>query len=145
MNYRNDWSFKDKSAGSASLTQPKKKKKKVKKPKTHKKKRVWNPDYAASPVDFYNSPEWRSLRYRVLKKYGPICMLCGATRDDGVRMHVDHIKPKSKFPGLALEFTNMQVLCEDCNLGKSNKDDTDWRPDETAHEIGLVTAAMERI
>lgn len=145
MNYRNDWSFKDKSAGGASLYQPNNKKKKVKNTKANKKKKAWNHNYAAASADFYDSPEWRSIRYRVLKKYGPVCMLCGATRDDGVRIHVDHIKPKSKFPGLALEFTNMQVLCADCNLGKSNKDETDWRPDETAHEIGLVAAAMERI
>jgi 5-methylcytosine-specific restriction endonuclease McrA len=28
---------------------------------------------------------------------------------------------------LALEITNLQVLCADCNIGKSNTDETDWR------------------
>lgn len=54
-------------------------------------------------------------------------MCCGATPKDGVKMHVDHIKPKSKYPELALEFSNMQVLCDPCNMGKSNIYDTDWR------------------
>lgn len=46
---------------------------------------------------------------------------------DGKVMHVDHIKPKSLHPELKYELSNLQVLCEDCNIGKSNLDDTDWR------------------
>ena len=76
---------------------------------------------------FFNSWEWRSLRYTVLKKYGSTCMCCGAKRSDGVRMHVDHIKPRSRYPELSLKFSNLQVLCEDCNVGKSNKHEDDFR------------------
>lgn len=78
---------------------------------------------------FYDSQEWKELRHKVLLHYGPKCMLCNATREDGVKLHVDHIKPRSKFPELALDFDNLQVLCEDCNLGKMAADTTDWRPD----------------
>ena len=77
--------------------------------------------------DFYMSREWRALRYEVLKANDGRCELCGAGKHDGIRLHVDHIKPRSKFPHLSLVATNLQILCEDCNLGKSNKDDTDWR------------------
>lgn len=75
----------------------------------------------------WTSKQWRQLRYLVLKTYGPRCMCCGITRDHGAIIHVDHIKPVSRFPELAMVFDNLQVLCEDCNLGKSNLDDTDWR------------------
>ena len=40
---------------------------------------------------------------------------------------MDHIKPVSKFPKLRLAESNLQVLCEDCNMGKSAWDETDWR------------------
>lgn len=73
---------------------------------------------------FYDSREWKELRYAAIVKYGRACMACRATT--GV-MHVDHIKPRSKFPHLALELSNLQILCADCNIGKSNKDSTDWR------------------
>ena len=76
---------------------------------------------------FYMTREWRELRYKALVINGAKCQCCGATRNDGVRLHVDHIKPRSKFQKLQLELSNLQVLCEDCNLGKSNKDSTDWR------------------
>lgn len=76
---------------------------------------------------FYLTREWRELRYKALVINGAKCQCCGATRNDGVRLHVDHIKPRSKFPNLQLELSNLQILCEDCNLGKSNKDATDWR------------------
>lgn len=73
---------------------------------------------------FYNTRAWLKLRYESLKKYGRQCMLCKAT--NGV-MHVDHIKPRSRYPELALDPENLQVLCKACNLGKSDHSEDDWR------------------
>lgn len=42
-------------------------------------------------------------------------------------MHVDHIKPVCTHPELCLDPENLQVLCDDCNLGKGSSDCTDWR------------------
>lgn len=72
--------------------------------------------------------EWRKLRMQALKKYGPKCMCCGATPATGAVMNVDHIKPRKKHPELALDINNLQILCHDCNHGKGNWDQTDWRP-----------------
>jgi hypothetical protein len=78
--------------------------------------------------DFLKSDKWRTIRYRALELQGGACQCCGRSRKShGVILHVDHIKPRSKFPELALNINNLQILCEDCNLGKSNKFDTDWR------------------
>ena len=77
--------------------------------------------------NFYMCREWRELRYRALLLHGRKCMCCGAA-PPYVTLHVDHIKPRSKHPELQLDISNLQVLCEDCNLGKSNKDKTDFRP-----------------
>ena len=71
--------------------------------------------------EFYQTREWRSLRFDVIRASDGKCKLCGRSRDDGIIIHVDHIKPRSKHPLLELLFENLQVLCEDCNLGKSNK------------------------
>jgi len=79
---------------------------------------------------FYQSEEWRYLRVRVLEKYACKCMMCGQSpKEHKIVIHVDHIKPRSKFPELSLDIENLQLLCADCNLGKSNKFDTDWRPE----------------
>lgn len=80
------------------------------------------------PPGFYESPAWLRLRYAILTHYGPTCMTCGATRADGAVIQVDHIKPTSRYPELALDAANLQVLCSTCNLGKSNTNETDWRP-----------------
>lgn len=79
----------------------------------------------ADRAAFYASDAWRRLRYKALVKYGRKCMCCGASDRPA---HVDHIKPRSIRPDLELDLNNLQILCEDCNLGKSNLDDTDWRP-----------------
>lgn len=60
-----------------------------------------------------------SLRYDVMKHDGFSCVLCGATKDDGVKLHVDHIVPVSK--GGKTELKNLRTLCDYCNIGKSDK------------------------
>jgi len=82
---------------------------------------------ASNPATFYDTQEWKTLRYKVLVKYGATCQCCGATRHDGVKIHVDHIKPRSRFPELELDENNLQILCEPCNMGKRAHDLTDWR------------------
>lgn len=79
------------------------------------------------PQDFYESDGWRRLRYQALKMHGQKCMCCGKTPNDGATLHVDHIKPRSKYPDLELDINNLQILCSECNLGKGAWDDTDYR------------------
>jgi 5-methylcytosine-specific restriction endonuclease McrA len=75
-------------------------------------------------ADFYKTREWRELRYKVLVRYGKVCQCCG--QKEGY-IHVDHILPRSLHPDKELMENNLQVLCEACNIGKTNRDQTDWR------------------
>lgn len=76
---------------------------------------------------FFESREWQEARYEALRRSNGCCELCGASKKDGVVIQVDHIKPRSKYPDLALEQSNLQVLCRPCNLGKGVGDEIDWR------------------
>lgn len=93
----------------------------------------WNPDnappvYVKIPAAvFYASEQWNRLRYQAFKKYGNRCACCGASPLSGAVMHVDHIKPRHRFPELSLDIDNLQILCEACNIAKSDKDCTSWR------------------
>lgn len=60
-----------------------------------------------------------SLRYDVFTRDHYRCCICGASQKDGVTLHVDHIIPVSK--GGKTVMSNLQTLCDRCNLGKSNK------------------------
>ena len=62
-----------------------------------------------------------SLRYDVLKRDGFRCVLCGASADDDVKLHVDHIVPVSKGGQTTME--NLRTLCNRCNTGKRDKYD----------------------
>lgn len=101
------------------------------------KKKKYSSPRAPLPVvatdDFLVTYEWRKLRMQVLTKRGARCECCGATPIDGIRIHVDHIKPRRLFPELALVESNLQVLCEVCNHGKGNWDHTDWRLRQIDH------------
>lgn len=96
---------------------------------------------AASTVDpviasdaFLNTYEWRRVRMEAIKKYGARCQCCGAVPGNGIIINVDHIKPRRLYPDLALDITNLQILCNVCNHGKGNWDMTDWR--SNAQEAG---------
>jgi 5-methylcytosine-specific restriction endonuclease McrA len=67
---------------------------------------------------FYMSPEWRLVRDRVVREQGRICQECGREIKDDFDLTVDHTKPRSKFPELALDASNLRVLCRRCNSAK---------------------------
>lgn len=100
-------------------------------PRTRKAK-VSTPDVVSD--EFLSSYAWRRLRMEILIEQGRRCQCCGATPSDGAVMHVDHIKPRRLFPELALEKSNLQVLCGECNHGKGNWDQTNWREAPPAPE-----------
>jgi hypothetical protein len=95
--------------------------------------------------DFFHSREWKELRYIAIKRDGRRCLACGRGPVDGIVIHVDHIVPISKDWSKRLDIRNLQVLCEDCNIGKSNKDSTNWtRPsNEIKSECGFVVLTKE--
>jgi Tfp pilus assembly protein PilF len=61
----------------------------------------------------------QSMRYDVLKRDNFKCKICGRSVKDGIQLHVDHIIPISK--GGKTEMNNLQILCNMCNFGKSDK------------------------
>lgn len=62
-----------------------------------------------------------SVRLEVLSRDKFRCVFCGKSpaTDIGTKLHIDHIEPFSKGGKSTLE--NLQTLCEECNLGKSNR------------------------
>jgi len=60
------------------------------------------------------------LRFLVMKRDNFKCCNCGRspTTTQGLELHIDHIKPWAKGGETVLE--NLQTLCSDCNLGKSD-------------------------
>lgn len=103
-----------------------------------------------SKNEFYASWEWRTLRMEVLKEQGRACQCCGAepgmktAAGDPVRICVDHIKPLSKFWHLRLDKNNLQVLCDECNQGKGNWDQTDFRQPAAPDEWVIEDHEMDR-
>ena len=125
---------------------------KRKKAKAEKKKAAFKAYKAAKkkpvvPRDaFYASVEWKRVRYEALKKSSGRCECCGVSPKEGAILNVDHIKPRRRFPALALDVTNLQVLCASCNHGKGSWDRTDWRaPEPEQNEKTPLDWEYERI
>ncbi len=62
-----------------------------------------------------------STRLKVLDRDAYKCVFCGRSpaTDIGVQLHIDHKIPFSKGGGSVID--NLQTLCKDCNLGKSDE------------------------
>lgn len=62
------------------------------------------------------------LRFKVMQRDNFSCVLCGASpaKNKNIVLHVDHIIPWAK--GGETELDNLQTLCSNCNLGKSDLD-----------------------
>ena len=60
------------------------------------------------------------MRWIVMKRDNFKCCACGSSpaKDPSIELHIDHIIPWSK--GGETEMDNMQTLCSNCNLGKSD-------------------------
>ena len=82
---------------------------------------------------------WKQARYIAFIIYGNSCSCCGRSPEIDVTVSVDHIKPKSLFPQLETDIRNLQILCEECNQGKCNWDETDWRTEEQKFKAIHVT------
>ena len=60
----------------------------------------------------------KSVRVAVLHRDSYKCVFCGRTSQQ-IELQIDHIMPFSK--GGSNEIDNLQTLCVDCNLGKSDR------------------------
>jgi hypothetical protein len=60
-----------------------------------------------------------TMRYQVLVRDKATCQICGASKKDGVILHVDHILPVAKGGKSTLD--NLRTLCDRCNLGKKDR------------------------
>ena len=78
-------------------------------------------------TEFYKSYDWRKVRYDALVAADGKCQLCGRCKHDGIILNVDHIISLRKDWKRRADITNLQVLCNECNHGKGNRDSTDWR------------------
>ena len=65
------------------------------------------------------------MRFIVMKRDNFKCCMCGRSpaTTPGLELHIDHIIPWSK--GGETMIDNLQTLCSDCNLGKSNLSETE--------------------
>jgi len=60
---------------------------------------------------FYSSPEWLKVRHKAIARAGFKCQMCGCDVRGRGKAHVDHIKPRRKYPELSFDINNLQVLC----------------------------------
>lgn len=58
------------------------------------------------------------LRFRIFKRDGYRCQICGFSAQDGARLEVDHKIAVSR--GGNDDASNLWTLCFDCNRGKHN-------------------------
>ncbi len=87
--------------------------------------------------DLLNDPHWQELRKSIFNIYPNMCFKCESTDN----LQVDHVKPRSKYPDLTYEFSNLQILCDVCNRAKSDIDDPSW---DYRHRVEILRSIVKR-
>ncbi len=67
----------------------------------------WKPNWD----DNFQTPEKPVVHDALLKEQGYICCYCGM-RITRTTSHIEHLKPRSTYPNLALEYTNLIASCQ---------------------------------
>jgi 5-methylcytosine-specific restriction endonuclease McrA len=89
----------------------------------------------AAKKSFRASLAWRRTRYAILAENAARnngtarCELCGTTAAPGKPLHVDHIEAVSKNWARRFDKSNLQILCQDCNVVKLDGPAVDFRSD----------------
>ncbi|MFS0819662.1 HNH endonuclease [Lysinibacillus sp. 1P01SD] len=91
-------------------------------------------------MKFYKSKEWRTLRAQILKEQNYECQECKqqglvtlSDPDKHKSLDVDHILEISTHPELALEPSNLRVLCiphHNAKHGRYPRKPNKWEEDE---------------
>jgi hypothetical protein len=76
-----------------------------------------------SSKDINQADFTQKLKNLILKRDGYKCVTCGLGRENGLELHVDHIRPKSRGGEAILE--NGQTLCSRHNFIKKNYSQTE--------------------
>ncbi|MEH2071940.1 MAG: retron system putative HNH endonuclease [Nostoc sp.] len=74
-------------------------------------KALENDDWKPSWDDNFQAPEKPIVHDALVKEQGYICCYCGMriTRDTS---HIEHLKPRSAYPSLSLEYKNLIASCQ---------------------------------
>ena len=80
----------------------------------------YDPDFVVNRELENFTPEQRGM---ILERDGFRCVICGRWKQDGVELHIDHIKPKDLGGKATLE--NGQTLCAQHNFKKKNYNQTE--------------------
>ena len=86
--------------------------------------------------------KWWKLREEIIKRDNHFCQRCWNKFGilNGERLEAHHIKPRSKYPELTFEESNLVTLCRTCNaqLGTKEELDFDWEVPSDEDRITLL-------
>jgi len=77
---------------------------------------------------FYDRYQQDDIRKAIHKMYNGLCCYCETRVKPSGYEHIEHRKPKKKFPESTFDWENLHLACPRCNVKKSDK----W---DASHEI----------
>jgi 5-methylcytosine-specific restriction endonuclease McrA len=91
-------------------------------------------------TDFYQTPAWKALRRAALRRDGYRCAICKRDVSGKGQSRVDHVRPVSTHPHLALSLANLRVLCANHD-NQSHREK--WRGAGAAREEKFVITGCD--
>jgi uncharacterized protein (TIGR02646 family) len=64
---------------------------------------------------------YKDIKNQLMDKFHGHCAYCGKKLHSNIDANIEHFKPKSIYPELEFEWSNLLLSCRECNVIKSNK------------------------
>lgn len=76
------------------------------------------------PANLYNHYNKEDIKDALKSMYKDLCCYCESRINIVDFPHIEHLKPKNKFPEFTYVWSNLHLACARCNVSKSNKYNT---------------------
>lgn len=100
-----------------------------------RKRRTWSLFRKKRRNWYWNNPRWAAIRAKRIEEntlhyaleFGWCCCERCQKLITGRQVHCDHVWPRNPWRIFQYCLWNTQILCDDCNISKSNRDGHHWR------------------
>lgn len=86
--------------------------------------RAYNESGEAVPASYYDKYNRPDVKQALEKMYDGLCCYCESPVGVVDYPHIEHRKPKRRFPKYTYRWSNLHLACQKCNTAKGDKFDT---------------------
>lgn len=100
--------------------------------------RAYNESGSGVPASYYDKYNRPDVKQALEKMYDGLCCYCESPVGVVDYPHIEHRKPKRRFPKYTYRWSNLHLACQKCNMPKGIKFDTNQPILDAVEDVPIV-------